>query len=82
MFETDALYQNDPKWKSTKLGDQNKETIGSWGCLMTSMTMVANGYGFDETPDSINSKMKSAGGFQGALIIPAVLLFVVPMGCF
>ena len=73
MFKTDALYQNDPQWKNTKLGNQNKETIGSWGCLLTSMTMVANGYGFDETPDSINEKMKSAGGYQGALIIPAVL---------
>jgi hypothetical protein len=78
MFETDALYQNDPKWKNVKLGNQNKETIGSWGCLMTSMTMVANGYGFDETPESINAKMKSAGGFQGALIIPAVLPSVCP----
>lgn len=73
MFETEALYQNDPKWKNVKLGNHNQETIGSWGCLMTSMTMVANGYGFDETPETINEKMKSAGGFQGALIIPAVL---------
>jgi hypothetical protein len=73
MFETDALYQNDPKWKNIKLGNQSQETIGSWGCLMTSMTMVANGYGFNETPETINEKMKAAGGFQGALIIPAVL---------
>ena len=78
MFETDALYQNDPKWKNEKLGNQSQETIGSWGCLMTSMTMVANGYGFDETPESINAKMKVAGGFQGALIIPAVLPNVCP----
>ena len=78
MFGTDALYQNDPKWKNVKLGNQNKETIGSWGCLMTSMTMVANGYGFDETPETINAKMKSAGGFQGAMIIPAVLPRVCP----
>lgn len=73
MFETDALYQNDPRWKNLKLGTQNKETIGSWGCLLTSLTMVANGYGFDETPETLNKKMKSAGGYQGALIIPAVL---------
>lgn len=78
MFETDALYQNDPKWKNVKLGNQNTETIGSWGCLMTSMTMVANGYGFNETPESINEKMKAAGGFQEALIIPAVLPSVCP----
>jgi hypothetical protein len=78
MFETDALYQNDPKWKNIKLGNQNTETIGSWGCLMTSLAMVANGYGFDETPESINTKMKAAGGFQGALIIPAVLPSICP----
>jgi len=78
MFETDALYQNDPKWKGIKLGNQSKETIGSWGCLLTSLTMVANGYGFDETPETINEKMKSAGGFQGALVIPAVLSSICP----
>jgi uncharacterized protein YgiM (DUF1202 family) len=78
MFETDALYQNDPRWKNTKLGNQSTETIGSWGCLMTSLAMVANGYGFDETPESINNKMKAAGGFQGAMIIPAVLPNICP----
>ena len=78
MFETDALYQNDPQWKDIKLGFDQKETIGSWGCLMTSMTMVANGFGFSETPATINEKMKSSGGFQGALIIPAVLPSVCP----
>jgi hypothetical protein len=77
VFETQALYQNDPRWKDVKLGNQNKETIGSWGCLMTSMTMVANGFGNEETPETINEKMKGAGGFQGALIVPAVLSSVV-----
>ena len=78
MFKTKNLYQNDPKWKSVQLGNQNKETIGSWGCLVTSLTMVANGFGFDETPESINNKMKAAGGFQGALVIPAVLPIICP----
>ncbi|MBC8332188.1 MAG: hypothetical protein H8E28_09430 [Anaerolineae bacterium] len=78
MFETDALYQNDPKWKGVKLGHDNKETIGTWGCLLTSMTMVANGFGNNETPESMNQKMKSAGGFQGALVIPAMLPSVCP----
>jgi hypothetical protein len=78
MFETDALYQNDPKWKNIKLGNQNTETIGSWGCLMTSLAMLANGYGFNETPETINTKMKAANGFHGALIIPAVLPSICP----
>jgi hypothetical protein len=42
------------------------------------MTMVANGFGFDETPETLNEKMKSAGGFQDALVIPAVLPNVCP----
>ncbi len=73
MFKTDNLYQNDPKWKSDKLGLQNKETIGSWGCLLTSMTMVLNGLGFSETPQTVNEKMKVKGGFQGALVYPYML---------
>ena len=78
MFETDALYQNDPKWKNTPLGHQNTETIGTWGCLLTSMTMVANGFGANETPESLMNKLKGAGGFQGALVIPAAMPNVVP----
>jgi len=54
VFETKALYQNDPVWKDVKLGHHNEETIGTWGCLLISMTMVANGFGFDETPKSLN----------------------------
>ncbi len=78
MFETDAIYQNDPKWKNVKLGHQNKETIGTWGCLLTSMTMVANGFGANETPESLMNKLKNSGGFQGALVIPAAMPSVVP----
>jgi hypothetical protein len=77
MFKTQNLYQNDEQWKSTKLGNSN-ETIGSWGCLMTSATMMLNGIGYNETPDSVNEKMKKAGGFQGALFIPSVMPYIWP----
>ena len=73
MFETKNLYQNDEKWQDTPLGNQAQETIKSWGCLLTSMTMVLNGLGFNETPDSVNTKMKASGGFQGALVMLASL---------
>ena len=39
MFVTKNLYQNDDTWKKTPLGNSN-ETIGSWGCLLTSVTMM------------------------------------------
>ena len=77
MFKTQNLYQNDEKWKSTKLGNSS-ETIGGWGCLLTSTTMMLNGIGYSETPDTVNEKMKKAGGFQGAFFIPSVLPFVWP----
>ncbi|MBI5838606.1 MAG: hypothetical protein HZB19_00755 [Chloroflexi bacterium] len=77
MFKTQNLYQNDEKWKNKKLGHSN-ETIGGWGCLLTSVTMMLNGIGYNETPETVNEKMKSAGGFQGAFFIPSVLPYVWP----
>lgn len=77
MFETQNLYQNDEKWKNTKLG-HSKETIGSWGCLLTSVTMMLNGMGYSETPETVNEKMKGKGGFQGAFFIPSMLPYAYP----
>ena len=77
MFKTQNLYQNDEKWKNTKLGNSS-ETIGGWGCLLTSVTMMLNGIGYSETPETVNEKMKRAGGFQGAFFIPSVLPYVWP----
>jgi hypothetical protein len=77
VFETGALYQNDPRWKNKRLGN-DVVTIGKWGCLLTSMTMVANGFGYGETPDTLNERLKGAGGFQKALVIPAALPAVCP----
>jgi uncharacterized protein YgiM (DUF1202 family) len=75
MFVTKNLYQNDEQWKSTPLGNSS-ETIGGWGCLLTSVTMLLNGIGYNETPVTVNEKMKKAGGFQGAFFIPSVLPYV------
>ncbi|MDQ3005027.1 MAG: C39 family peptidase [Chloroflexota bacterium] len=77
MFKTQNLYQNDEKWKNAKLGNSS-ETIGGWGCLMTSVTMMLNGIGYNETPQTVNEKMKNAGGFQGAFFIPSVLPYIWP----
>ena len=77
MFKTENLYQNDEKWKNTKLGNSN-ETIGGWGCLLTSVTMMLNGMGYNETPETVNEKMKANGGFQGAFFIPSMLPYAYP----
>ena len=44
MFVTKNLYQNDDAWKKSSLG-HSSETIGGWGCLLTSATMMLNGIG-------------------------------------
>ena len=66
MFKTENLYQNDDAWGKKKLGNSN-ETIKGWGCLLTSVTMMLNGIGYNETPDTVNEKMKAKGGFQGEI---------------
>jgi len=78
MFVTKNLYQNDDQWKDVPLGNAGDTTIGKWGCLLTSVTMMLNGIGYSETPVTVNDKMKKAGGFQGALFIPSVLPYVWP----
>lgn len=79
MFKTNNLYQNDPVWKNTPLGfPTDGGTIGSWGCLLTSITMMLNGAGYTETPPTVNDKMKQRGGFQGAMIIPSLVPAVFP----
>ena len=75
MFKTQNLYQNDERWKNIRLGNSS-ETIGGWGCLLTSVTMLLNGLGYSETPETVNEKMKRAGGFDRALFIPSVVPYI------
>ena len=77
MFKTEHLYQNDDAWGSKHLGNST-ETIKGWGCLLTSVTMMLNGVGYNETPATVNEKMKANGGFQGAFFIPSVLPYAFP----
>jgi hypothetical protein len=75
MFKTQNLYQNDEKWQNVRLGNSSI-TIGKWGCLLTSVTMMLNGIGHNETPKTVNDKMKAVGGFDGPLFIPSFLPYI------
>ncbi|HEY3311042.1 MAG TPA: C39 family peptidase [Anaerolineales bacterium] len=73
--------QTDPQWKSNLLGFDKTSTIGGYGCLLTSMAMVATGYGASGlTPAALNDKMKAINGFQAgtAYIIGWMIGNVVP----
>lgn len=67
MFQTNLLWQNDDRWANTTLG-YGPQTIKEWGCLNTSLTMVVNGYGYNETPATLSQKMTSLGAFYGSAI--------------
>lgn len=59
------LSQNDPKWKSEKLGTSTVSTIGNYGCLLTCAAMACNYFGKDTDPSKLNQAMKKTGGFHG-----------------
>jgi hypothetical protein len=61
------LSQRDPAWKNETLGHDSLLTIGTNGSALTSLVMLVNGYGYNETPSSLNMKLKD-GGFLGGLI--------------
>ena len=64
-FNLVYLSQQDPKWKNDPLGfaTDPKDTIGYVGCALTSVSMLLSGYGYAETPQSLNQKLKAKQGF-------------------
>jgi hypothetical protein len=78
MANLKRFSQQDPQWSSKLLGFDSTTTVGTAGCLLTSMAMVSSVYGFNETPGSLNDKMKAVQGFQGALILPYLIAHALP----
>jgi hypothetical protein len=78
MGELKRFSQTDPQWKKNLLGFDKSSTIGDFGCLLTSITILASNYGFNETPASLNEKLKGVKGFQGAFLMPYTISSVMP----
>ena len=63
-FQLVYLSQQDPQWKNDLLGFGDPgDTLGMYGCALTSVAMLLSGHGYSETPKTLNEKMKSANGF-------------------
>ena len=69
--------QQDPAWKSVKIG-ASSETIGHVGCALTSVVMLVSGHGYPETPKTLNAKLKARGGFVDAAIIWGAVTSIYP----
>jgi len=63
-FQLVYLSQQDPQWKNDLLGFGDPgDTIGMYGCALTSVAMLLSGHGYSETPKTLNEKMKVNQGF-------------------
>ena len=69
--------QQDPAWKSVKIGSSS-ETIGHVGCALTSVNMLVSGHGYPETPKTLNAKLNSRGGYVDAAIIWGAVTGIYP----
>ncbi|OGN74430.1 MAG: hypothetical protein A2X25_05965 [Chloroflexi bacterium GWB2_49_20] len=71
-FKPNFLSQKDPRWQDIKLGFATQQTIGSQGCVLTCLAMMTTGYGYKETPDTLNKKLMNLGsgnGYIGSLMV-------------
>jgi len=62
LIETPLFSQLDPRWRYKKLGT-SASTIGGYGCLLTSATMVCAHYGKNTNPDLLNQAMIRVNGY-------------------
>ncbi len=69
--------QQDPRWKDTELGG-GPDSIGYFGCALTSVAMLSSGWGFSETPLTLNQKLKANGGFVHEAIVWAGITNIYP----
>lgn len=60
--------QQDPQWKGKVLGG-GPDTIGYIGCALTCVAMYSSGWGYTETPDTLNQKLTGNGGYVNEAIV-------------
>lgn len=69
VFNLVHYSQQDPKWSKDILGFGGaKDTVGYEGCALTCAAMLVSGFGYAETPKTLNEKLKAVNGFVGAAI--------------
>jgi len=72
------LAQLDPRWSSKPLGKNTGCTIGSDGCALTCLTMLATMLDPSITPDALHSVILPIGGMNGAYLAWGVIAQLYP----
>lgn len=62
LLNIEPLSQVDPRWAGNKLGTSNT-TIGGYGCLITSVSMMLKYFNFDTDPARLNKLLINNGGY-------------------
>lgn len=60
----EALSQRDPRWKDIPLGTSQTTTIGSHGCTITAIAMLAG-----LTPDEVNRRLLQVQGYASTNLV-------------
>ena len=58
-----TLSQRSMQWSRQALGSDRVDTIGSSGCALTAVTMVASAYGYSTNPAQLNQWLTANGGY-------------------
>lgn len=63
MMNLPLYNQGDPRWSSRPLGTSG-HTLGSHGCYVTSIAMIASNYGFTVNPGQLCDALNAINGFD------------------
>lgn len=58
-----TMTQRSPLWARDALGNDPVDTIGSSGCAVTAVSMVYAGFGYPNTPQTLNRWLTAHGGY-------------------
>jgi len=58
-----TMSQRSLSWSRQALGSDPVDTIGSSGCALTAVTMVASAYGYRTNPSQLNQWLTAHGGY-------------------
>src|SRR6202171_5262173 len=62
--------QRSHQWSRDALGSDPVDTIGSSGCALTAVTMVASAYGYPTDPSRLNQWLTAHGGYIEKDLLP------------
>jgi len=69
--------QQDPQWKNDRIGG-GPDTIGYVGCALTCLSMYISGWGYIETPGTLNQKLTARGGFIDESLVWGAVTGIYP----